>query len=146
MQSIEGLKRKYGGSIESVIDYVEQIQRELDELSGLDDVISNLRSKVSDLTLQYTDLADRLNQKRKDFSKSLSQQIEAMMEKLNMDGATFQVEIQQKESPDETIKHNDQNVKYGPKGYDDVEFYLSANPGEAIKPFQKLHLAVRYQE
>ena len=93
-------------------------------------------SKFEDL--QYTDLADWLNQKRKDFSKSLSQQIEAMMEKLNMDGATFQVEIQQKESPDETIKHNDQNVKYGPKGYDDVEFYLSANPGEAIKPLSKV--------
>ena len=55
-----------------------------------------------------------------------------------MDGATFQVEIHQKETQDETIKHNDQNVKYGPKGYDDVEFYLSANPGEAIKPLSKV--------
>ena len=138
LQSIESLKRKYGGSIESIIEYVEQIQIELDELSGLDNVINNLHTRVSDLILQYTDLADQLSQKRKDFSKSLSQQIEAMMEKLNMDGATFQVEIHQKETQDETIKRNDQNVKYGPKGYDDVEFYLSANPGEAIKPLSKV--------
>ena len=60
------------------------------------------------------------------------------METLNMDGATFKVEIQQKPSQDDTVKRNDLNVKFGPKGYDHVEFYLSANPGEAIKPLSKI--------
>ena len=55
-----------------------------------------------------------------------------------MDGATFKVEIHQKPSKDDTVKHNNLGVKYGSKGFDDVEFYLSANPGEAIKPLSKI--------
>ena len=138
LQSIESLKRKYGGSIESVIDYVEKIQEELEELSGLDGSIGKLKKNLKDLISKYSVLANELSQRRKELSKNLSMQIEMTMKKLNMDGATFKVEIQQKPGQDETIKCNNLNVKYGPKGYDDVEFYLSANPGEAIKPLSKI--------
>ena len=138
LQSIESLKRKYGGSIESVIDHVEKIKIDLDELSGLDLKIEKLKSSLNELILKYSELADELSLNRSQMAKKLSSQIESTMEKLNMDGATFKVQIQQKSSQDETIKHNNLNVKFGPKGYDDVEFYLSANPGEAIKPLSKI--------
>jgi len=138
LQSIESLKRKYGGSIESVIDHVEKIKIDLDELSGLDLTIEKLKSSLNELILKYSELADELSLNRSQMAKKLSSQIESTMEKLNMDGATFKVQIQQKSSQDETIKHNNVNVKFGPKGYDDVEFYLSANPGEAIKPLSKI--------
>ena len=138
LQSIESLKRKYGGSIESVIDHVEKIKIDLDELSGLDLTIEKLKSSLNELILKYSELADELSLNRSQMAKKLSSQIESTMEKLNMDGATFKVQIQQKSSQDETIKHNNLNVKFGPKGYDDVEFYLSANPGEAIKPLSKI--------
>jgi DNA repair protein RecN (Recombination protein N) len=138
LQSIESLKRKYGGSIESVIDYVETIQVELDDLSGLDAKIDKLKSSLSALISKYINLAEELSHNRSDMSRHLSQQIETTMETLNMEGATFKVEIQQKPSQDETVKRNDLSVKFGPKGYDHVEFYLSANPGEAIKPLSKI--------
>ena len=138
LQSIESLKRKYGGSIESVIDHVEKIKIDLDELSGLDLTIEKLKSSLNELILKYSELADELSLNRSQMAKKLSSQIESTMEKLNMDGATFKVQIQQKSSQDETIKHKNLNVKFGPKGYDDVEFYLSANPGEAIKPLSKI--------
>ena len=138
LQSIESLKRKYGGSIESVIDHVEKIKTDLDELSGLNLTIEKLKSSLNELILKYSELADELSLNRSQMAKKLSSQIESTMEKLNMDGATFKVQIQQKSSQDETIKHNNLNVKFGPKGYDDVEFYLSANPGEAIKPLSKI--------
>ena len=138
LQSIESLKRKYGGSIESVIDHVEKIKTDLDELSGLNLTIEKLKSSLNELILKYSELADELSLNRSQMAKKLSSQIESTMEKLNMDGATFKVQIQQKSSQDETIKHNNVNVKFGPKGYDDVEFYLSANPGEAIKPLSKI--------
>lgn len=138
LQSIESLKRKYGGSIESVIDHVEKIKTDLDELSGLNLKIEKLKSSLNELILKYSELADELSLNRSQMAKKLSSQIESTMEKLNMDGATFKVQIQQKSSQDETIKHNNVNVKFGPKGYDDVEFYLSANPGEAIKPLSKI--------
>ena len=138
LQSIESLKRKYGGSIESVITYVDKVQIELEELSGLDASIKNLRNKLKDLISKYTSIANELSQSRTELSKNLSTQIEMAMKRLNMDGATFKVELHQKTSQDETVRHNGVNVKYGPKGFDDVEFYLSANPGEAIKPLSKI--------
>lgn len=138
LQAIESLKRKYGGSIESVIDYVNRVQLELKELSGLDVSIIDLRNRLDSLISKYTGLANELSQSRAEMSRNLSKQIEMTMKKLNMDGATFKVEITQKSSQDETIKYNNLNVKYGPKGYDDVEFYLSANPGEGIKPLSKI--------
>ena len=138
LQAIESLKRKYGGSIESVIDYVNRVQLELKELSGLDVSIIDLRNRLDSLISKYIVLANDLSQSRAEMSRNLSKQIEMTMKKLNMDGATFKVEITQKSSLDETIKYNNLNVKYGPKGYDDVEFYLSANPGEAIKPLSKI--------
>ena len=138
LQSIESLKRKYGGSIESVMDYAESTRTELEELSGLDGLIEELRSNLRDMISKYTVLANELSQRRKESSQKLSNQIEMTMKKLNMDGATFKVEIHQKPSKDDTVKYNNLGVKYGPKGYDDVEFYLSANPGEAIKPLSKI--------
>ena len=138
LQSIESLKRKYGGSIESVMDYASGIKKELGELSGLDGLIEELRNNLRDMISEYTVLANELSQNRKESSQKLSNQIEMTMKKLNMYGATFKVEILQKPSKDDTVKHNNLGVKYGPKGFDDVEFYLSANPGEAIKPLSKI--------
>tara|TARA_Y100000992_G_scaffold180078_1_gene121578 strand:- start:349 stop:1089 length:741 start_codon:yes stop_codon:yes gene_type:complete len=120
------------------MDYAKRTQRELEELSGLDGLIEELRNNLRDMISKYTVLANELSQRRKESSQKLSNQIEMTMKKLNMDGATFKVEIHQKPSKDDTVKHNNLGVKYGPKGYDDVEFYLSANPGEAIKPLSKI--------
>ena len=138
LQSIESLKRKYGGSIESVLQYVNKIQEELEELKGLSQKITELKDRLSSLTSSYNKLADELSRARIIASKKLSNQIEKMMNQLNMEGAIFKVEIKQNSDHNSPIICGEDNVKYGPKGYDIVEFYLSANPGESIKPLAKI--------
>ena len=138
LQSIESLKRKYGGSIESVLHYVNKIQEELEELKGLSQKITELKDRLSSLTSSYNKLADELSRARIIASKKLSNQIEKMMNQLNMEGAIFKVEIKQNSDHNSPIICGEDNVKYGPKGYDIVEFYLSANPGESIKPLAKI--------
>ena len=138
LQSIESLKRKYGGSIESVLQYVDKIQEELEELKGLSQKIADLKDRLSSLTAAYNKLANELSKARIISSKKLSTQIEEMMNQLNMEGAIFKVEIKQNSDQHSPIICGEDSVKYGPKGYDIVEFYLSANPGEAIKPLAKV--------
>ena len=137
-RSIESLKRKYGGSIESVLQYVDKIQEELEELKGLSQKIADLKDRLSSLTAAYNKLANELSKARIISSKKLSTQIEEMMNQLNMEGAIFKVEIKQNSDHNSPIICGEDKVKYGPKGYDIVEFYLSANPGESIKPLAKV--------
>ena len=138
LQSVESLKRKYGGSIEAVIDNVAKIREDLQELNGLEDIISSLESELKSLKNDYCILAEKLSLIRKDKSAILSKKIEDMMSRLNMGGATFKVEIIQSPSTERSIVFNAEPVKYGPKGFDIVEFYLSANPGESVKPLSKI--------
>lgn len=138
LHAIESLKRKYGGSIESVQSFIEEAENDLAELSGLDQKISELELEKSHLIIRYQKFADQLNQNRTTFSQKISSEIELEMAELNMGGAKFQVQIIHTEDNSSFIKFEDKPVKYGSKGYDKVEFYLSANPGELPKPLAKV--------
>ncbi|MBC8345863.1 MAG: DNA repair protein RecN [Candidatus Marinimicrobia bacterium] len=138
LQAIEGLKRKYGGSIERVQSFIQESEKELDELSGLDKAISTLESEKIHLTQRYQKIADQLHGIRRKYSNDIGSKIEKEMVQLNMAGAKFDVRISQSNDPGSAIVFEDQPVKYGPKGYDQIEFYLSANPGEIPKPLTKI--------
>ncbi len=138
LHAIESLKRKYGGSIEAVHDFVHSAGEKLKDLSGLDEKINELVSEQKLLIHQYQINADTLHEKRSEIAKTISKQIEDEMAKLNMAGATFEVAINVKSEMDSPIKKDRDGVKFGSKGYDHVEFFLSANPGEMPKPLTKV--------
>ncbi len=138
LHAIESLKRKYGGSIESVRSFIQDSEKELAQLSGLDEKISELESEKAHLIMRYQKLAAQLNSIRMKFAKKLASQIEIEMAQLNMAGATFQVQINQIEDRESFIQLQGKPVKYSSKGFDKIEFYLSANPGELPKPLIKV--------
>ncbi len=138
LHAIESLKRKYGGSIETVQDFVQTAGEKLKDLSGLGEKIDGLESEQKLLIHQYQKMADTLHNQRVKMAKAISKQIEDEMAKLNMAGATFEVTINTKSEVDSPIKKDGNRVKFGPKGYDKVEFFLSANPGEIPKPLTKV--------
>ena len=107
-------------------------------LSGLDEKISELELEKTHLINRYQKLAGQLNTLRMKFAAKVSSEIEMEMSKLNMAGAKFQVQITQVEDRESFIQFEDKPVKYGSKGYDQVSFFLSANPGELPKPLIKI--------
>ena len=107
-------------------------------LSGLDEKISELELEKTHLINRYQKLAGQLNTLRMKFAAKVSSEIEMEMSKLNMAGAKFQVQITQVEDRESFIQFEDKSVKYGSKGYDQVSFFLSANPGELPKPLIKI--------
>ena len=138
LQAIEGLKRKYGGSIESIFSFKKDSENQLESLSGLDEKIKNLEEEKSLFVLQYQKLADELHIRRVEKAKVLSKKIEFEMAQLNMAGSTFEIKITTKHNPESLITFNEERILFGPKGYDNIEFFLSANPGESPKPLVKI--------
>ena len=138
LQEIEGLKRKYGGSIESIFSFKSQAEVELKTLSGLDLIINDLEEEKSLLVAQYQKIADQLHSSRINNAKALSKEIESEMTDLNMAGSTFKILIDTKYDSESMINFNKEKIAFGPKGYDNVEFFLSANPGELPKPLVKV--------
>ena len=138
LQAIEGLKRKYGGSIESIFLFKKDAENELEILSGLDGKIKDLEEEKSLFVLQYQKLADQLHITRFEKSKILSKKIEFEMAQLNMAGSTFEIKISTKPDSRSLITFNGKKTLIGAKGYDNIEFFLSANPGESPKPLVKI--------
>ena len=138
LQAIEGLKRKYGGSIESIFLFKKDAENELEILSGLDGKIKDLEEEKSLFVLQYQKLADQLHITRFEKSKILSKKIEFEMAQLNMAGSTFEIKISTKPDSRSLITFNGEKTLIGAKGYDNIEFFLSANPGESPKPLVKI--------
>ncbi len=136
--AIEGLKRKYGGTIESALDYARTIREELDSLGNIDGDIQSLESSIVKTVRQYQKLADRLNKQRKSKATDLENAIVNKMASLNMPGAAFRVGISTQKSQDSKVTYEGKPVQIGPKGYNKIAFFLSANPGEEPKPLQRV--------
>lgn len=131
---IEGLKRKYGGTLEAVMNYRESIETELNTFHSMGKELRELEKIIEELHSKYTAVARELHEARKHAIPDLCRKIEKELSTLNIPGATFEVKMGFQEVTQSDIYVNGQPVKYHADGYDTIEFYLSANPGEALKP------------
>jgi len=138
IQALEALKRKYGGSLESVLNYRHSLQEESTSLNTLQQTIAQTEQDIERLTADYQELADALHSRRTRSAAVLNQAIAAEMEHLQMPGAQFKTKLTVETDPDSPISLDGDPILYGPKGYDQVEFYLSANPGEQLKPLAQI--------
>lgn len=121
---LETLKRKYGGSLESAIAHENQIRKELDEISLLTKSDLDINKNIEELEHKYNELATKLSTNRKNKKADLSKLIEDSLNELNMKRARFSIEMSSSKNP----------LEYSSKGIDQIEFLLSANPGEPLKP------------
>ena len=138
LHSIERLKRKYGGSIESVHEYLNEALEELSELTNVDKKIDSLNEERNYLIGKYQRLADEVHHVRSNSAKDIEKQIQNEMFELNIPKAQFVISITNKNYPQSNILFENIGVVFGPKGYDQIEFFFSANPGESPKPLSKI--------
>ena len=134
MNALESLKRKYGGSIDSVLNQRKKIDNEIKSLRDSNKLKHAIIKEIKVKEKMYSSKALSLHKKRESKSIELSKMIVMTMSNLNMDGARFDIKIEQDEIEESYIKLDGKNVAGNSKGIDKVEFYLSANPGEPSKP------------
>jgi DNA repair protein RecN (Recombination protein N) len=117
---LNSLKRKYGGSLSAVLDYLEKRCEKLEILEDADDSIDRIEAQVIELKEKTNQLAKKLSNERKKSAKLLEKELTKILHRLNMSGAQCDIQIcEEKRSED---------------GDDYVEFYLAPNVGEKLIP------------
>ena len=122
---IFSLKRKYGNSIEEILQYKEQIEKEIFEIENLDEINNKLKSELKDIELKMMELARQMNEIRLKQGKELSKKINKELQDLEMQNAKFEVEVIHQE-------------EFNKSGLDVVEFLILTNIGEEKKSLIKI--------
>lgn len=129
---IGSLKRKYGGSIEEILQYLKDAKEKLDHLENATEELEKLKSKKNAVLREIFELCEKLTDLRKQFAIRFEQAIMSELKLLGMKSATFKVFF--------ADNYNENNIeeKVTQNGADEIEFLFSANLGEPVKPLVKI--------
>ncbi len=131
---ISRLKQKYGSTVEEVLAFKEALDRELGELAFGEESMAALEKELEHKKEIAWQWAERLSESRRRVARDLEQRMEKELSSLGMKGATFAVKWAPSLSEAEPSSHPfwSEGRRLTEKGYDRLEFYLSANPGEPL--------------
>ena len=124
---IKSLKRKYGNSIEEILKYKNEVEKQIYEITNLDSYIHDLKKKQAAIIEELYEAAKKLHSVREKYSKDLSNKINKELKELEMKNAKFSV-----------IIVFDEDKIFKSDGLDTVEFMISTNVGEDEKKLTKI--------
>ena len=139
---IARLKRKYGATIEDILQHLVEDQAELDSIVNRDEIIARLQQQDGVMRRDIGIIAQELSARRKASAEHLSAAMEEQLNDLNMKRARFSVEIEQ--IPDEqgvpasVDGQAEQYYACDLTGIDRIQFLIAPNPGEPFKPLTKI--------
>jgi DNA repair protein RecN (Recombination protein N) len=123
LAAIDRLKRKYGPTLDEVIALGAELERKLNEMENKDEVLRKLRSEFARAAEEYLAVARSLSRQRYEAARKLEKQVEGEVNELAMK-ARFKVEV----------SGADDEANWTAKGFDEVQYLISANPGEPLGP------------
>lgn len=141
------LKKKYGGSVDSILQHRERIGAEFALAENFEKEIAKLHERIEQARKECSDVAQRLSTKRRELVPRINKSVVAELAKLGIANAKFDVVITNtpigKENGEEArqkafVKLGREYYEATPKGIDAVEFFLSTNVGEDPKPLAKV--------
>jgi DNA repair protein RecN (Recombination protein N) len=132
LSKIEDLKRKYGKSITEIIAHLDKVKKEYDDLCTSREKLDDLKTEIQSSFQEYRKNAQKLSLLRAQSAQELEKKIEKEVGYLGMKKAKFKIEMALS-TPDITQKQTLRG-----SGNEDVEFLLSTNPGEDLKPLRKI--------
>ncbi len=139
--SINMLKKKYGGTVSAVIEYRNKINDEYKLAENFSEKIKKLEAELEHLRKSAGEAALKLSLKRKETGKKVKTEIEKVIQSLGISSPLFEVKIINEAANDDTQNYlavENKKLKFNPAGIDKVEFYISTNPGEDLKPLVKV--------
>lgn len=125
LNQITMLKRKYGTSIQEILDYAEKIKDELDSLVNREEHLSHLNEEINKIEEKLLKTGEKLREIRKKVAKTLSENIQKELKSLYMEKTKVTIEFK-------PLEH------FATYGLDEIEFFISTNPGEPLKPLVKI--------
>jgi len=127
------LKRKYGNSIEEILRYKDKIEDEVENLEHSRERLEGITKEIEEVRRVFTQKAANLSKKRRDISKRLEREVIEELSMLSMNDSQFVINIRQEKGDDTT-----DGLRATQTGIDDVEFLISPNKGEEIRPLARI--------
>ena len=125
LDTINHLKLKYGKTIDDILQYQDKKQSYLDELNNYSEKIDQIKGLITESREKLQVLSERASKIRKTTAKELENSITDALKDLNFLSVDFKINITKKD-------------KITDKGFDNVEFMISTNPGEPVRPLAKV--------
>ena len=122
---LDKLKRKYGGTLESVLETFDKLSQELNAIEFSTQNIEELEAEIEKIRKELDHTASEISENRRNYAQVLSVLIQEKLEKLELPKARFEISVQSKE-------------ELSPDGLDNVEFLISTNVSEDLKPLAKV--------
>ncbi|MBD8070391.1 DNA repair protein RecN [Bacillus sp. PS06] len=132
LNEITGLKRKYGQDVEEILEYASRIQDEIETIENRDGLLDKLNKELLSITDDLLVEAKHITVLRKQFAMVLIDNIHQELKDLYMEKTTFDIRF----TNTLDVDHGKSNFRH--HGIDVIEFYLSTNPGEPLKPLSKI--------
>mgnify|MGYP001247237684 CR=1 FL=1 len=127
---ISGLKRKYGDSIPDILAYLDKIRNELDQIENREEHLDKLVKQEAMLYEEAVKLGRKLSEMRSAAADKLSSAVEQELKQLQMGKTMFVAKLEQTVS--------DERPQLGPNGLDEAVFLIAPNPGQPLKPLNKI--------
>ena len=131
---IKQLKRKYGATIEEVLEHARRAAAELERLDTSEEEVARLRAQIDELAAEIRERAERLSQRRRERAAELEVQVEEAMRALNMGRAEFAVAF--RSSREESFDRDRLGVDE--TGADRIEFLIAPNAGQEPRPLARI--------
>jgi DNA repair protein RecN (Recombination protein N) len=124
---LDRLKRKYGPTLEDVMNLGAEVTRKLSEIENKDDILRQLRAELTSAAEQYLQAARAISKKRYDAAKKLEKLVASEINELAMK-SQFRIEL----------SGTDEESNWTQSGFDQAEYMISTNPGEPMHPLDQI--------
>lgn len=132
LERIKQLKRKYGGSVAECLKFLQDAEAQYSNLANSAERIEELNAEKRAVLSKMYDLSCKMSAERKRVAEKLSKQIMKELDDLGMGGTNFLVQF------NEGVTFDTYSNSPSANGFDKVEFLMSANVGEPLKPLSKV--------
>lgn len=135
---IRRLKKKYGDTIEDILNFKKSAQTELKSISVNEEKIEELTNQLEEEYSRYYQAAEELSTKRKEDARQLKRLVEKELSQLAMEKTQFEAPFQPVLPGPGSIKIGKREVWGNERGIDQVEFFIAPNIGEELRPLAKI--------
>ncbi|NNK84176.1 MAG: DNA repair protein RecN [Desulfobacterales bacterium] len=139
IDTLQRLKRKYGGSINAVLKHLASISQELAEIENLSGTIADTEKELSRLHKKFVQIAEALSDQRKETAKTLADKVVTELDSLEMSKTRFQISLKNIPADEEAPSHLTINGNLLTEtGLDRATFLIAPNIGETLKPLANI--------
>ncbi|MBO5757651.1 MAG: DNA repair protein RecN [Clostridia bacterium] len=125
LEAISKLKRKYGGSVDAVLAFLENAKARLEEIEGSDELCEQYDAQIAEIHASAMNLALQMSEKRERAAEKAAGQIAEQLSYLDMAGVRFRIAVARER-------------ELGAAGIDRVEFMIATNPGEPLSSMVRI--------